>query len=129
MKLRMSSLACSELYIGTEVTFNTPSPQTWVLEEKLTEDVQQMTEWPRDGSAGPPFAVLKYLCHSAADSNKKAIMRIYLQIPIEGTEVQRPEVRQRQAAPPRKHRELDVLKDLTLQKCPVVHSPKGSCCL
>ncbi|KAJ9483964.1 hypothetical protein VN97_g9420 [Penicillium thymicola] len=81
-----------------------------------------MITWQLDGSAGPPFAVLKYLCHSAADSNKKAIMRIYLQIPIEGTEFQRPEVRQRQAAPPRKHRELDVLKDLTLRKCPVVPS-------
>ncbi|KAJ5932941.1 hypothetical protein N7516_007430 [Penicillium verrucosum] len=79
----MSSLACSELYlyIGTEVTFNTPSSQTWVLEEKLTEG-----------------------------------------IPIEGNEYQRPEVRQRKAAPPRKHGELDVLKDLKLRKCPVVPS-------
>jgi hypothetical protein len=73
-----------------------------------------MTKWELDGGAGPPFAVFKYLCHSATDSDKKAFMRIYFQIPIEGTEYQRPEVRQRQAAS-RKHRELDVLKDLNLR--------------
>ncbi|KAJ5193124.1 hypothetical protein N7449_009266 [Penicillium cf. viridicatum] len=79
-----------------------------------------MTKWQLDGGAGPPFAVFTYLCHSATDSHKKAFMRIYFQIPIAGSEYQRPEVRQRQAAPPRKHRELDVLKDLTLRQCPVV---------
>ena len=104
----MSFFGFSELYIGTEVTFNTPSPQRWVIEEKLTEDVQQMSKWQLDGGAGPPFAVFRYLCHSAADSDKKAFMRIYFQIPIAGTKYQRPEVRQRQAAPPRKHQELDV---------------------
>ncbi|KAJ5529182.1 hypothetical protein N7527_002575 [Penicillium freii] len=41
-------------------------------------------------------------------------------IPIDGTEYQPLEVRQRQAAPSRKHRELDALKDLTLRQCPVV---------
>ncbi|KAJ5822414.1 hypothetical protein N7447_004754 [Penicillium robsamsonii] len=39
----MSVLGFSELYIGTEVTFTTLSPQKWVIEEKLIEDVQQMT--------------------------------------------------------------------------------------
>lgn len=116
----MSFLGFSELYIGTEVTFTAPSPQKWVLEEKLTEDVQQMSKWELDGGGGPPFAVFKYLCHSATDSDKKAFMRIYFQIPIDGTEYQPLEVRQRQAVPPRKHRELDALKDLTLRQCPVV---------
>lgn len=110
----MSTLRYSGLYIGTEVPFTTPSPQKWVVEEKLTEKVHQMT---RDG---PPFAVFKYLCHSPTDSNKKAFMRTYFQIPIAGTESQRPEVRQQQAAPPRKNRELDALKDLRLRQCPVV---------
>lgn len=116
----MSFLGFSELYIGTEVTFTAPSPQKWVTEEKLTEDVQQMTKWELDGGAGPPFAVFKYLCYSVTDSDKKAFMRIYFQNPIAGTEYQPLEVRQRQAAPPRKHRELDALKDLQLRQCPVV---------
>lgn len=116
----MSTLGFSGLYIDTEVTFTTPSLQKWVIEEKLTEDVQQMSKLELDGGSGPPFAVFRYLCHSATDSDKKAFMRIYFQIPIAGTEHQRPEVRQRQAAPPRKHRELDVLKDLKLRQCPVV---------
>lgn len=108
--VKMSFLGFSELYIGTEVTFTVPSLQKWVLEEKLTEDVQQMSKWELDGGGGPPFAVVKYICHSATDSDKKAFMRIYFQIPIAGTEYQSVEVRQRQAAPPRKHRELDALK-------------------
>lgn len=86
----MSILGFSELYTGTEVTFATPSVQKWVIEENLTEDVQQMTKWELDGGAGPPFAVFKCLCHSAADSDKKAFMRIYFQVPIEGTEYERP---------------------------------------
>ncbi|KGO39569.1 hypothetical protein PEXP_047450 [Penicillium expansum] len=118
----MSMLGFSELYIGTEITFTAPSLQKWVIEEKLTEDVQQMSKWELDGGGGPPFAVFKYLCHSATDNDKKAFLRIYFQIPIAGTEFQRPEVRQRQAqaVPPRRHRELDVLKDLKLRQCSVV---------
>ncbi|KAJ5531264.1 hypothetical protein N7527_004657 [Penicillium freii] len=80
----MSTLRYSGLYIGTEVTFATPSPQ------------------------------------NPTDSNKKAFMRTYFQIPIAGTESQHPEVRQQQAAPPRKNRELNALKDLRLRQCPVV---------
>ncbi|KAJ5969317.1 hypothetical protein N7501_005565 [Penicillium viridicatum] len=94
--------------------------QKWGLEEKLTEDVQQMSKWELDGGGGPPFAVFKYLCHSATDSDKKAFMTTYFQIPIAGTEYQPLEVRQRQAAPPRKHRELDALKHLKPRQCPVV---------
>ncbi|KAJ5967187.1 hypothetical protein N7501_003435 [Penicillium viridicatum] len=112
----MSTLGYSRLYIGTEVTFTTPSPQKWVIDEKLTEKVHQITR------NEPPFAVFKYLCHSTTDSNKKAFMRTYFQIPMAGTESQPPEVRQQQAAPPRKNRELDALKDLRLRQCPVVPS-------
>lgn len=45
-----------------------------------------MTEIGRARGAGPSFAVFKYLFYSARDSNKKAFMRIYSQIPIPGTE-------------------------------------------
>lgn len=90
----MSILGFSELYIGTEVIFTALSLQRWIVEEKLTEDVQQMTKWQLDGGAGPPFAVFTYLCHSAPDSDKKAFMRIYFQIPMAVTEYQRPEVQQ-----------------------------------
>ncbi|CAI7666223.1 unnamed protein product [Penicillium viridicatum] len=44
----MSTLRYSGLYIGTEVTFTTPSPQKWVVEEKLTDKVrQQQAALPR----------------------------------------------------------------------------------
>ncbi|CAI7611502.1 unnamed protein product [Penicillium glandicola] len=116
----MSTMAYSELYIGTEVSFTAPSPQKWVLEEKLTEDFQRVIPREFDDSSGPAFTVFKYLCHSTTDPYKKAFMRIYFQIAITGTEYQRPEVRRQQAAPPRKHPELDVLKDLKQRQCTVV---------
>ncbi|KAF9237807.1 hypothetical protein DTO013E5_9939 [Penicillium roqueforti] len=55
----------------------TPSPQQWVLEEKLTEDFQNITNRELESGGGPSFAVFKYLCYSATASSKKAFMRIY----------------------------------------------------
>ncbi|KAJ5706138.1 hypothetical protein N7536_001827 [Penicillium majusculum] len=116
----MSIMGYSDLCLGTQVTFTTPSPQKWVLEEKLTEDFQRMTDRQLELGGGPSFAVFKYLCYSATDSSKKAFMRIYFQIPNPGTEFQLPRLRQPQAAPPRKHLELQALKDLREQHCTVV---------
>jgi hypothetical protein len=62
----------------------------------------------------------KFLCHRADDPPKMAIIRIYLQIPIVGTEFQNSRVRAKQAAPPRTHVELSALKDLKGMKCDVV---------
>ncbi|KAJ5125035.1 uncharacterized protein N7515_008860 [Penicillium bovifimosum] len=115
----MLTLGFPGLYEGTVVDFTTPSSQKWVLEKKLTEDAQQMSKWELDGGGGPPFTVFTYRCRSATDSEKKAFMRIYFQIPIAGNGY-RLEDRQQQAAPPRKHPELDVAKDLRLRECPVV---------
>jgi hypothetical protein len=116
----MSIMGYSDLCLGTQVTFTTPSPQKWVLEEKLTEDFQRMTKRELELGGGPSFAVFKYLCYSATDSSKKAFMRIYFQIPNPGTEYQLPRLRQQQAAPPRKHLELQAFKDLSKQHCTVV---------
>ncbi|CAI7594234.1 unnamed protein product [Penicillium viridicatum] len=110
----------SDLCLGTQVTFTTPSPQKWVLEEKLTEDFQRMTKRELELGGGPSFAVSKYLCHSTTDSNKKAFMRIYFQVPNPGTESQLPRLRRQQAAPPREHLELQALEDLRERHCTVV---------
>lgn len=110
----------SDLCLGTQVTFTTPSPQKWVLEEKLTEDFQRMTKRELELGGGPSFAVFKYLCHSTTDSNKKAFMRIYFQVPNPGTESQLPRLRRQQAAPPHEHLELQALKDLRERHCTVV---------
>ncbi|KAJ5383006.1 hypothetical protein N7517_000917 [Penicillium concentricum] len=96
----MSIIGYSDVCLGTQVTFTTPSPQKWVLEEKLSKDLQKMTSRQLELGSGPSFAVSKYLCYSATDSNKKAFMRIYLEIPNPGTESQLPRLRQQQAAPP-----------------------------
>lgn len=110
----------SDLCLGTQVTFTTPSPQKWVLEEKLTEDFQRMTKRELELGGGPSFAVFKYLCHSTTDSNKKAFMRIYFQVPNPGTESQLSRPRRQQAAPSREHSELQALKDLRERHCTVV---------
>lgn len=68
----MSILGYSGILLGTQATFHTPSHQAWALEEKLTEDFQRMTKREPELGGGPSFAVFKYLCHSATDSNKKA---------------------------------------------------------
>ncbi|KAJ5528718.1 hypothetical protein N7527_002111 [Penicillium freii] len=116
----MSIMGYSDLCLGTQVTFTTPSPQKWVLEEKLTEDFQRMTKRELELGGGPSFAVSKYLCHSTTDSNKKAFMKIYFQVPNPGTESQLPRLRRQQAAPPREHLELQALKDLRERHCTVV---------
>ena len=90
----MSIMGYSDLCLGTQVTFTTPSPQQWALEEKLTEDFQRMTNCELELVGGPSFAVFKYLCYSATDSSKKAFIRIYFQILNPGTESQLPQLRQ-----------------------------------
>ncbi|KAJ5783606.1 uncharacterized protein N7518_009283 [Penicillium psychrosexuale] len=79
-------------YCGAEEE-TTPSPQQWVLEEKLTEDFQSITNCELELGGGPSFAVFKYLCYSAIDSSKKAFIRIYFQISNPGTEFQLPRLR------------------------------------
>ena len=79
-----------------------------------------MTNRELEMGGGPSFAESKYICYGATDSSKKAFMRIYFQIPNPGTESQLPRLRQQQAALPRKHLELQALKDLSKQHCIVV---------
>ncbi|KGO74636.1 hypothetical protein PITC_084120 [Penicillium italicum] len=87
---------------GTEITLEQPSlspPRTFVLDEKISEDYQTMTSG--------------YMI-------KQGFMRIYLQIPIDGTFSSAPEVRAQQAISQRTHTELKALATLDRENCTAV---------
>lgn len=133
---RSGSLEFLQGLEGTKVTFHSSSetesessfhfpPQTWIITEKLSEDPRQLTQKDIDDGLGPSFNAAKFLCHRTDDPTKIAFMRIYLQVPIAGTEFQNSRIRARQAAPPRRHAELVTLKAFKKKRCNVV--PKLLC--
>lgn len=112
---------------GTDVTLDPPSEplfhlsrQTWVIDKKLSERSHWMTQQDVTDGLGLPFAAAKFLCHCKEDPSKKAFMRIYLQIPVAGTQYQSAQLRQKQAAKPQPHLELTTLKALKELGCDVV---------
>jgi hypothetical protein len=112
---------------GTDVTLDPPSElplqlprQTWVIDKKLSERSSWMTQQDVADGLGLPFAAAKFLCHREENPSKKAFMRIYLQIPVIGTQYQSPQIRRKQAAKPQPHVELTTLKALNELRCDVV---------
>jgi hypothetical protein len=111
---------------GTDITLDPPSElplhlprQTWVIDKKLSERSQPMTQQDVTDSLGLPFAAAKFLCHRKENPSKKAFMRIYLQIPVIGTQYLSPQVRGKQATGPQQHVELTALKALKQLECDV----------
>lgn len=112
---------------GTDVIFHSSSKssihfdtQTWITMEKLSESPSQSTQKDIDDGLVPSYSAAKFLCCRADDPTKIAFMRIYLQIPIAGTEFLNPRARAKQAIPPHPHTELSVLKILKQMECDVV---------
>lgn len=109
---------------GMEVTLNSPSEsplcQTWVIDKKLSEQSQLMTQQEVTEGLGISFAAAKFLCHLKEDPSKKAFMWVYLQIPIIGTQYQSSQNWQKQAAKPQQHIELMTLKVFKQLGCDVV---------
>lgn len=109
---------------GTGVTLDSasesPLHQTWVIDKKLSERSQPMTQQEVTEGLGLPFAAAKFLCHLKEDPSKKAFMRVYLQIPVIGTQYQSPQIRRKQAAKPQPHVELTTLKLFKRLECDVV---------
>ncbi|CAI7622702.1 unnamed protein product [Penicillium discolor] len=100
---------------GTEVRLDHPSTlpaKTFVLDEKLSEEYQTMTQLECDQGLGPPFAAIKFSCHNLLNPAHQGFMRIYRQIPIDGTISSPPEVRAQQAVSQHTHAEIKVLKTL-----------------
>ncbi|KAJ6186144.1 hypothetical protein N7519_007445 [Penicillium mononematosum] len=79
-----------------------------------------MTQKEYKQELGPPFAVIKFSCHSLLDPTQQGFMRIYMQIPLDGTFSSALEVRARQAVSQRTHMELTALATLDRENCTVV---------
>lgn len=112
---------------GTDVTIDPPFEpplhlprQTWVIDKKLSERSSWMTQQEVTDDLGLPFAAAKFLCQCKENPSKKALMRIYLQIPVIGTQYQSAQIRRKQAAKPQPHVELTTLKMLKKFECDVV---------
>jgi hypothetical protein len=108
---------------GTTIDLDQPSlsrPHSFVLDEKLSEDYQTMTQEEYKRQPGPPFAVVKFSCHSLTDPALQGFIRIYMQIPLDSTFSSAVEVRAQQAVSQRTHTELKALVSLDLEKCTAV---------
>lgn len=79
-----------------------------------------MTQEDVNDGLGLPFAAAKFLCYPKETPTKKAFIRIYLQIPVAGTQYESRQIRQEQAAKPQPHVELTTLKALKEFECDVV---------
>lgn len=107
---------------GTEVTLDPPNLpcQTWVIDKKFSERSDPMTQEEVNDGLGAPFTAGKFLCYRKEDPSKKAFMRIYLQIPITGTQYRSPQIRRQQAVEAQLHSELTILAALKQSGCEVV---------
>ncbi|KAJ5571458.1 hypothetical protein N7535_005118 [Penicillium sp. DV-2018c] len=108
---------------GTTIYRDQPSlssPHSFVLDEKLSEDYQTMTQKEYERQPGPPFAVIKFSCHSLTNPTQQGFMRIYMQTPNDDTFSSAAEVRAQQAVSQRTHTELTALASLDAEKCTAV---------
>lgn len=88
----------------------------WTVIEKLSELPIPITPEESAVGMGPAFTEGKYHCR---DGKETAFMRIYKQIPLDGTRLEDSDVRKPQAGPPGDHVELEALKLLTEKECSV----------
>lgn len=82
---------------GTVISFDQPGPSQWQIVKKLNEDDFQLTEDEYRHGHRLSVAITKLLCHDPEDHKKHAFMRIYLQVPYRGTEIEDPDTRATQA--------------------------------
>lgn len=109
--------------IGTEFplarSFLSP-PGALHLEDILSEEYQTLEPREREGQGGPPFAVLKFACHNTANPTQEGFIRMYVQIPYDGTLRSSRETRALQAESSAEHSEYDALTALNKKKCQAV---------
>lgn len=84
MKISYSTYPLSKQFMRNDNRIKVIEPILnfiWVTQQDVAEGL------------GLPYAAAKFLCHSDGTPSKKAFMRIYLQIPILGTQYQSHQVR------------------------------------
>ncbi|KAJ5131272.1 uncharacterized protein N7515_007311 [Penicillium bovifimosum] len=76
-----------------------------------------MTQEEYERQPVPPWAVMKFSCHSLRDPTQQGFLRIYMQIPLDGTFSSAVEVRAQQALSQQTHSELRALACLDRENC------------
>ncbi|KAJ5915923.1 hypothetical protein N7454_010830 [Penicillium verhagenii] len=84
---------------GTIIDIDQPVPSRWKIVQKLSEQEWQLTEAEYRRGERLSFAVTKLLCCDPKKPSTLAFMRIYLQIPYSGTEIEDADTRATQATP------------------------------
>ncbi|CAL5866920.1 uncharacterized protein PFLUO_LOCUS1132 [Penicillium psychrofluorescens] len=80
----------------TQVDFKQPEHYTWRIAERLGEDCTQADKTETDGGAKSGATGL-FLCENILDTFQRVHMRIYMQVPLIGTEFDPPFKRAEQA--------------------------------
>lgn len=96
----------------TIITLDYPARSEWKIIQKMNEHDHQMEENSVKAGAPPSYASIKLLCEETRDTKKKAMIRVYKQIPYIGTELDGPSERSQQASS-FTPQELIALKTLT----------------
>lgn len=122
--VKMSRPGDFDVLTGTEVRLDDPSPtlpaKTFILDEKLSEEYRKRSQLDCDEGKAPPFAILSFSCHNSLNPSQQGFIRIYRQIPIDGTVLHPPKIRAWQASRPRFHAEIEALKQLYDKNCAAV---------
>lgn len=96
---------------GKRMSFDDPSPTTWTIVKKISEHSTQLDRTDVENKKGVSYACALFLCHDdlRKENTEEAFMRIYMQVPIKGTEFDSAGDREEQAAS-RTHGELNAFK-------------------
>ncbi|OJJ45691.1 hypothetical protein ASPZODRAFT_17139 [Penicilliopsis zonata CBS 506.65] len=100
---------------GTIITLDQPVSSQWKILEKLNEHDYQVNEEVHHEYGFRSIATAKILCCDPLNRAKKALMRIYTQVPHRKTEMDDAETRGRQATT-YNPRELVAYRDLTQKR-------------
>ncbi|KAJ5819183.1 hypothetical protein N7474_004774 [Penicillium riverlandense] len=80
----------------TQVDFKQPKHNTWRIVQKLGEKCSRVDKTETNGGA-KSYAAGLFLCENTLDTSRYAHMRIYMQVPMIGTEYEPPSKRAKQA--------------------------------
>ncbi|KAJ5121132.1 uncharacterized protein N7515_009093 [Penicillium bovifimosum] len=116
--------------LGTQVTVDLwphpitgPASETWEITEKIDEEICPTDENDSNNGKLPAYVLGTFRCRSTDDNDegkKLGIVKIYKQIPYDGTQFYDYEYRKQQAVEPYEPRELIALKALKHRGCVVV---------
>lgn len=95
------------------ISFDLPVPSKWKVIEKMNELASQIDD---EGDEAVSWACIKYHCKNSNDKTQIAYIRIWMQIPYFGTEIDDQDTRARQAAPKWMPPELIAYKELMDKK-------------